>query len=279
MRTKLPIIILMATFLAGCSSKAQEGRVIAEVNGQKLTYEYLMDQIPQEYQTTMTNEDIAKAVDTWVDMELLFQEAVKHSIDKDKHVLNTIDQTKKSIIARKFLEVGMNKDMMPTEGEIDSVYQQEKDKFTSNEASFHLSHIMLKNQMAADAVYNRLQKGENFAALAGDYSEDTSSMKNGGDIGMLPESALEKEMVDILNATAIGGFTKPIQSKSGFFHIFQLKEKRGSGSTTPLSEVRNDIIQAITAQKQQASYDSLLSGLKTKAQIKRFPINDATEKK
>jgi foldase protein PrsA len=279
MQIRLPIVILIATFLVGCSSKAQDGKVIAEVNGQKLTYEYLMDQIPQEYQTSLTNEDVAKAVDTWIDMELLYQEAVKHSIDKDKHVLNTIDQTKKSIIARKYLELGLNKDMMPTESEIDSTYQQEKDKFTSSEMSFHLGHIVLKNQMAADAVYKRLKSGEDFAKMVVDYSEDTVSNKNGGDIGVLPESALEKEMVDILKVTEIGSFTRPIQSQGGYYHIFQLKDKRGSGATAPLSEVRNDIIQAITAQKQQAAYDSLLTGLKTKAQIKRYPVNDTTEKK
>jgi len=279
MRTKLPIIMLIATFLVGCSSKAQEGKVIAEVNGQKLTYEYLMDQVPQEYRGSLTQDDITKAIDAWVDMELLYQEAVKHNIDKDKHVLNAVEQSKKSIIARKYLELGMNPNMMPTESEIDSVYQVEKDKFANNETSYHLGHIVLKNQMAADAVYNRLQKGEDFAKLVIDYSEDTSSIKNGGDIGFIPESALEKEMITALNSTATGGFTRPLASQGGYFHIFQLKEKRNSGTVAPLPEVRNDIIQVLTSQKQQAAYDSLLAGLKSKAQIKRFPTTDAAEKK
>jgi EpsD family peptidyl-prolyl cis-trans isomerase len=279
MRIKLLLMVLTATFLAGCSSRAQEGKVIAEVNGQKLTYEYLLDQIPKEYQATMTDEDIAKAIDTWVDMELLYQEAVKHNIDKDKHVLNTIDQTKKSIIARKYLEAGLDNKMTPTEAEIDSLYQQEKDKFTNNEPSYHLGHIVLKNQKAADAVYSRLKSGEDFAKMAGDYSEDTLSMKKGGDIGFLPASSLEKEMVAALNTTDIGGYTRPIPSQGGYYHIFQLKEKRDSGAAAPLSEVRNDIIQAITSQKQQAAYDSLISGLKTKAQIKRYPLSDSKEKK
>lgn len=279
MRTKLPIIILIATFLVGCSSKAQEGKTIAEVNGQKLTYEYLMDQIPKEYQSTLTQEDIAKAIDTWIDMELLYQEAVKHNIDKDKHVLNAIDQNKKSIIARKYLELGISPNTMPTESEIESIYQQEKDKFTNSEAGYHLGHIVMKNQMSAEAVYGRLQKGEDFSKMAIDYSEDSSAVTNGGDIGFVPESALEQEMIAALNTTGIGGFTKPLASQGGYYHIFQLKEKRNSGTTAPLSEVRDDIIQVLTNQKQQAAYDSLLTGLKSKAQIKRFPTTDATEKK
>lgn len=279
MQTKLSIIILIATFLAGCSSKAQEGKTIAEVNGQKLTYEYLMDQIPSENQGSLTENDIARQIDGLIDMELIYQEAVKHNIDKDKHVLNVIDHYIKRIIALKYLEMGIGPNMMPTENEIDSVYQQEKDKFTNNEASYHLGHIVLKNQKAADAVYGRLQKGDDFTQMAKDYSIDSAAAKTGGDIGFVPESALEKEMVTVLNATAINGFTKPLASQGGYYHIFQLKEKLNSGTTAPLSEVRDDIIQVLNNQKQQAVYDSILAGLKSKAQIKRYPITHATEKK
>jgi EpsD family peptidyl-prolyl cis-trans isomerase len=274
MRIKIPFLILIAVFLVGCSSKAQDGKVIAEVNGQKLTYDYLMDQIPPEYQNTMSDQDLAKAIDTWIDMELLYQEAAKHNLEKDKHVLNVIDQTRKSIIARKYLENGIGPNLPVTEQEIDSVYKQEKDKFTNNEATYHLGHIVLKNEKAAEAVYGRLKGGEDFAKMAGDYSEDTISMKNGGDIGFLPASALEKDMVDALNTLPVGQFTRPLASQSGYYHIFQLKEKRSSGSTMPLENVRNDITQAITAQKQQAAYDSVLTGLKAKAKINRYPLSE-----
>jgi peptidyl-prolyl cis-trans isomerase C len=274
MRINLPIMILTAVFLAGCSSKAQDGKVIAEVNGQKLTYEYLMDQIPKEYRSSMTDQDLAKAVDTWIDMEMVYQEAVKHNLDKDKHVQNAIDQSRKSIIARKYLELGIGENAPVTEQEIDSVYNQEKDKFTNNEEMFQLSHIVLKNQKAAEAVYGRLKNGEDFAKMAGDYSEDTLSMKKGGEIGFLPASSLENSMVDALNKISIGQYTQPLQSQGGYYHIFLLKDKRTSGTTLPLNDVRNDITQAITAQRQQAAYDSVLSSLKTKAQIKKYPISD-----
>jgi EpsD family peptidyl-prolyl cis-trans isomerase len=278
MQTKLSIIFLIAAFLAGCASKAQEGKTIAEVNGQKLTYEYLMDQIPEEFRDSLTQQDIAKAIDNWVNMELLYQEAVKHNIDKDIHVLNSIEQAKKSIIARKYLELGMGQNTMPTEREIDSVYQAEKDKFTNKEAGYHLGHIVLKNQKAADAVYVRLQKGDDFAQMAKDYSEDTSSAKAGGDIGFVPESALEKEMIAALNATAINGFTRPLESQGGYFHIFQLKEKINSGTTAALSEVRDDIIQVLTSTKQQAAFDSIVTSLKAKAQIRKYPIGNDSKK-
>jgi EpsD family peptidyl-prolyl cis-trans isomerase len=274
----IAIFALIITFI-GCSSKAQEGKVIAEVNGHKLTQEYLMDQIPKDYQASLTQEDLAKAIDTWIETQLLYDEALKHNLDKDKQVQNFIDQTTKTIIARKYLDTGIAQNLNVTDAEIDSVYNTEKDKFANNEESYGLSHIVLKAAGPADAVYKRLQNGEDFTKLVTDYSEDTASIKRGGDLGFLPASALEKGMIDALNNTAIGKFTVPIKSQSGYYHIFLLKDKRTSGTTMPLAEVKNDIAQAIGAKKQQSAYDELLKGLKEKAQIKRYPLSENQEKK
>jgi peptidyl-prolyl cis-trans isomerase C len=279
MQIKHVLFVLTLISLVGCSSKAQEGRVIAEVNGHKLTYEYLMDQIPKEYQATLTEEDLSKAVDTWIETQLLYDEAIKHNIDKDKQVINFIDQTRQTIIARKYLDMGVAANLNVSDAEIESVYNAEKDKFTNNEESFGLSHIVLKSAGPADAVYKRLLAGEDFAKLVNDYSEDTASIKRGGDLGYLPASALEPEMVSILNKTAIGKATAPIKSQSGYYHIFLLKDKRTSGTSVPLAEVKNDVAQAIGTKKQQAAYDDLLKGLKEKAQIKRYPLSENTEKK
>ena len=104
-------------------------------------------------------------------------------------------------------------------------------------------------------------------------------MKKGGEIGFLPASALEKNMIDALNITAIGQFTAPLQSQSGYYHIFKLNDKKSSGTTLPLSEVKGDISQVLTAQKQQAAYDSIIGGLQNKAQIKRYPIDEKSQEK
>ena len=153
MRTKPIILILIAIFLVGCSSRAQEGRIIAEVNGKKLTYEYLMDQFPKEMQSSMTQDDLAKAIENWIEMELLYQEALKHNIEKDRQALNAIDQARKSIIARRFLDLTISKDLHVSDAEIDSAYNSEKDKFTNNEEMYSICHIVLRNQGAAEAIY------------------------------------------------------------------------------------------------------------------------------
>jgi parvulin-like peptidyl-prolyl isomerase len=83
----------------------------------------------------------------------------------------------------------------------------------------------------------------------------------------------------VCSSDLVGKVTNPIKSQSGYYHIFLLKDKRTSGTSVPLAEVKNDVAQAIGTKKQQAAYDELLKGLKEKAQIKRYPLSENTEKK
>jgi peptidyl-prolyl cis-trans isomerase SurA len=46
----------------------------------------------------------------------------------------------------------------------------------------------------------RLKQGDDFSALAQNYSEDAGSAPNGGDLGSVPESALERVNPDLRKA-------------------------------------------------------------------------------
>jgi len=279
MKAKFIIVTVVLTFVAGCSSKAQDGKVIAEVNGQKATQEYLLAQFPLEYRASLTAEDMERAIQSWVELEILYQEAVRQKIDEDRQVLDLIDQARKTIIARRFLESTIGLKVNVTDSEVIAAYQKESTRFTSNEEAVNLSHIVLRSEGAAQAIYKRLQAGENFAQLVEDYSEDTSTAKRGGDIGFLPIAALEKAMIDEITPLPIGKFTKPIKSQAGAYHIFLVKDRRASGTAIPFEEVRDDIAQAILAEKQQIAYDSLMANLKKNAKIKIYPIGDSLGKK
>jgi len=261
-------------FSAGCSNAQQEGKVIAEVNGNKLTYEFLLDQFPQEYRSSITNVQLTNAIETWIETELLYQEALKHNIDKDRLVNSLIEQKRKEIIAIHFVENTVSVEKNISDEEVNSIYQIQKDRFSINEELFRLSHIVLASKNAAEAVYTRLQKGDDFAALAIDYSEDEETRQKGGDIGLLPLSAFEKDMAETIDQTAIGEFTPPIKSQSGYYHIFILKDKKAAGEILPLEEIREDIIQTIVAEKRQEKYGNLLDSLKASANIKRYPLDD-----
>ena len=51
---------------------------------------------------------------------------------------------------------------------------------------------MAKPRARSKDLEARLQRGEDFGMLAQNYSEDPNSAPNGGDMGLIPESNLER---------------------------------------------------------------------------------------
>lgn len=94
------------------------------------------------------------------------------------------------------------------------------------EEQVHARHILVEDYDLAVELIERLKNGEDFAALAEEYSTDTGSAAQGGDLGWFGKGA----MVPQFEAAAFelqnpGDFTdKPIQSDFGY-HIIQLIER------------------------------------------------------
>jgi parvulin-like peptidyl-prolyl isomerase len=84
-------------------------------------------------------------------------------------------------------------------------------------------HILLSDEATAIAVLEKLKKGEDFAALAAEFSQDTGSAVNGGDLGWFGTGAMVPEFETAAFALEKpGDYTAtPVQSQFGY-HIIQL---------------------------------------------------------
>jgi len=88
-------------------------------------------------------------------------------------------------------------------------------------------HILVSDEAAALVVLEKLKNGEDFAALAQEYSQDTGSAVNGGDLGWFSTGAMVPEFETAAFALEKSGdyTTTPVQSQFGY-HIIQLIAKQ-----------------------------------------------------
>jgi parvulin-like peptidyl-prolyl isomerase len=88
-------------------------------------------------------------------------------------------------------------------------------------------HILVTEEVVALNIIERLKNGEDFAALAAEFSKDTGSAANGGDLGWFGKG----KMVPEFEAAAFalektGDYTEtPVKSQFGY-HIIQLIAKQ-----------------------------------------------------
>ena len=145
-------------------------------------------------------------------------------------------------------------------------YQDNSGRFLQDEQR-RASHILLTfdgDEAAAEeqaiALTARAQAGEPFGDLAQQYSKDTGTANNGGDLGVVLQSAMPGALGDTIFSIDPGEIYGPVRTDFGF-HVVKLDEIV-PGGPLPLDQVRGELLQELRAQgldERQRSLERQLS--------------------
>ena len=99
-----------------------------------------------------------------------------------------------------------------------------------------ISHILLAIEASddrdaevkaqANAIIDRLRKGEDFAALAKQYSSDVGSRVDGGDLGYFPRGRMVPAFEEAAFALRHGEISAPVKTKFGY-HVIKVEAVSG----------------------------------------------------
>jgi peptidyl-prolyl cis-trans isomerase C len=162
-----------------------------------------------------------------------------------------------------------------TDAEEQKVYA-EAVKQMGEEKEVHARHILFRVAPGGDekaskeaedkvkAVIVRLKKGEDFAKVAGELTEDPSGKANGGDLGFFAKEQMVPEFSDTAFKLANGQISEPVKTQFGW-HVIKVEEKRVK-PTPKFDEVKPQIEQYV-ARKAQAE---MVQKLRAEAKIERM---------
>lgn len=122
------------------------------------------------------------------------------------------------------------------ESELEARYASQESRFINPESRL-ASHILLNIpedtdeatiatiEQSAQDLADRIRAGEDFAELAAEYSEDTGSAEQDGDLGWIDPGIMVSAFEDALYEMQSPGISDPVRTSFGF-HIIKLHEIR-----------------------------------------------------
>ncbi|HEX6927650.1 MAG TPA: peptidylprolyl isomerase [Gammaproteobacteria bacterium] len=137
----------------------------------------------------------------------------------------------------------------------------------------HARHILLKPNVLrpeedtlalAREIKARLDAGEDFAALAKEYSEDPVSAAQGGDLGYQPPGTMVAAFEEAISRLEPNEISEPFQTRFGI-HIAQVLDRRETDFTDTVKS--NRAYQAIKQRKAEEQFPIWLQQLHDEAQI------------
>lgn len=176
---------------------------------------------------------------------------IQARFDRDKAKLTVPE--KRSIDYVFITPAVMRSQIKIDDAQLKAYYQSHIDKFSTQPGQRRASHILIKTppdatpaqieeaRKKAQEIYEKVKAGGDFAALARQYSEDTSS-KSGGDLGWFSRQAMVKPFADAVfdQCKAVGDVVGPVQSQFGW-HIVKLTGI--GGAPKPFEEVKEQVKQ------------------------------------
>ena len=265
--------------------RRMEGAVLARVNGQEITwddYEATLRQslysISQQYDIDwadpamqqrlwqLQNEALKQAADR----VLLRQLAGKRGIALDQAQLQaTIDQEKSGI-----MNTGRYADwaaFLAANGLTDSTFEQmiadtlllnallAVQQVDTQAEQIHIRHIVVTDEALAGEIVAKLKAGSDFAALAAEYSIDTETKENGGDLGWFVPDSIISELHDAALSLPLGGFSDPIRTRGGYTIIQVVERGPHDLEATNLKQRQQEALLAqLEAERQAAAIDYLV---------------------
>jgi peptidyl-prolyl cis-trans isomerase SurA len=196
---------------------------------------------------------------------------------------------RRELLAQKVIEQEVGSKVTVSDQEVTDFFNANQAQFNLAEDSYHLAQIIvtpvrdqqLANRTGDDAVtpqaaaakvsmlMERLKGGTPFGDLARDYSEDPESAPRGGDLGLVPVSAVKQAPPALRDAVLnVPPGSARVVTQNGAHSIVFVVAKEDAGQrqlTTP--GVRERITEGLRGRKEQLLRAAYLTAIRSDAQV------------
>ncbi len=195
----------------------------------------LIEKYAQENNIVVTDEEASEQMDiiieTYPSEQDFEAELTARSVDKD-----FLDSELRGQLLREKVYVEVTLDIVTTLEQAEAYYQENRETLFKVPVTIKVSHILAifpwmeasgeeteegrkEAQDLIEFIKEELDKGEDFETLALEYSEDTTTSGNGGDLGYISRGQMVEEFDEAAFSLEVGGISDIVETVYGFHLI------------------------------------------------------------
>lgn len=248
---------------AGCADEVSEEGLLARVDGYALTVDDAVDLLVDQEALAADAAVVGSLADLWIDYTLLAEAVAEDSTFSDLDLSPMIEQQLGQVMVFQLRDSVIQVDTFVTDDELREMYEADAEAL-----EVRARHIMLQLPIQAtpaqvDSVRARLEgireravAGEDFGALAGLFSQDPGSARNGGDLGYFRSGDMVAPFEAAVFALEEGEISEVVETPMGL-HVIRLEERRTPGFDDIAGRYRQQV-QARMIQVAESTYVAAL---------------------
>ena len=281
----IAIIVALAVLVTILSLRyvKPDSEVVATVNGETITKDEL-------YQAMLT-EGGRQVLDRLITNLLILQEGKRLGItvtdeEIDARIQNLInanfygmaDSFYQALEQYGLTEESLKKDikteliLRKIAGEQISISDEEaREYFKANQQNYNIPeqvearHILVDTREEAEEILELLKSGRDFAELAGEYSKDTLSAEQGGNLGFFQRGEMVPEFEEAAFSLPVNQVSDPIETTYGF-HIIEVLGRKAAKEVA-FEEVEEKVREALLEEQTMEQMNKQANLLREQASI------------
>ncbi len=232
------VICLFSFGVVGCSKEEKSDKYVAKVNKSVLTEEQVRmglseDQNKGKYRSEFIN--------SWIQNEILFQEAEKEGITNDKEFYAILERSKKELAAAFLIKkILADNNVDVNDEEVQKYYDDSKDNFKLNDDAYRLNIVHFNNFDKAVLFRNKLIETDWGRALNAFQKEPAVTSSESAVLRynyQLQPINLLRQLSNMLPNEV----STVIQTGQSDYAVVQLTDKLNKDSIPPLEFVKDEI--------------------------------------
>ena len=263
----MSVIVFGCVGNKGDSPPAIPPGAIVRVGDVVLTHDKLENLLPESEKIPFSVEEKKRFIRNWVEVETLYNEALRRGLQKDPRVSARIMTLKKEFLADHLVFLELRERIKVSEEEVERYFREHGDEY---KYEYRVRHILVNTLEEAEEA-RKLLKNNQFAWVANRYSVD-SMAKHGGDLGYLTKGNMIPEFETVIFDLKPDEVSRIVESDFGF-HLIKMVGMREARVKVSLDEVRERIMSQLIMEKRAKTYSEFTAALKDSTDIEYFEKN------